>query len=70
MDMGKEFIIKITMELYDKFKIKGSKTTPAYPQCNSQAEVFNKTLAKYMKTVVDEATTQLLRQPHSTYSTA
>ena len=29
---------------------------PAHPQCNSQAEVFNKTLAKYMKNVVDEST--------------
>jgi hypothetical protein len=55
-DMGKEFINKITTELYDKLEIKGSKTTPAHPQCNSQAEVFNKTLAKYMKTVVDETT--------------
>ena len=25
-----------------------------YDKCNSQAEVFNKTLAKYLKTVVDE----------------
>ena len=48
-DMGKEFINKITTELYAKLDIKGSKTTPAHPQCNSQAEVFNKTLAKYMK---------------------
>ena len=55
-DMGKEFINKITSELYAKLDIKGSKTTPAHPQCNSQAEVFNKTLAKYMKTVVDETT--------------
>ena len=52
--MGKEFINKIMTELYDKLDIKGSKTTPAHPQFNSQAEVFNKTLAKYMKTVVDE----------------
>ena len=44
------------MELYKKLDIKGSKTTPAHPQCNSQAKIFNKTLAKYMKTVVDETT--------------
>jgi hypothetical protein len=29
---------------------------PAQPQCNNQAEVFNKMLAKYMKNVVDEST--------------
>ena len=55
-DMGKEFINKITTKLYDKLDIKGSKTTQAHPQCNSQAEVFNKTLAKYMKTVLDKTT--------------
>jgi hypothetical protein len=27
---------------------------PAHPQCNSQAEVFNKSLAKFLKNVVDE----------------
>ena len=31
-DMGKEFINKITTELYEKLDIKGSKTTPAHPQ--------------------------------------
>ena len=55
-DMGKEFINKMTTEFYDKLEIKGSKTTLAHPQCNSQAEVFNKTLAKNMKTVVDKTT--------------
>jgi hypothetical protein len=34
--------------------IKRTHTTPAHPQCNSQAD---KTLAKYMKKVVDESTT-------------
>ena len=29
---------------------------PAHQQCNSQTEVFNKTLAKYMKKVVNETT--------------
>ena len=43
-------------ELYQKLDIGGSKTTPAHPQCNSQAEVLNKTLPKYMKMVVDKTT--------------
>ena len=41
-DMGKEFINRITSHLYKKLDIKGSKTTPAHPQCNSQAEVLTK----------------------------
>ena len=40
---------KVATELYKKLDIKGTHTAPAHPQCNSQAEVFNKTLAKYMK---------------------
>ena len=55
-DQGKEFINKIAEELYQKLDIKATNTAPAHPQCNSQAEVFNKTLAKYMKNVVDETT--------------
>jgi hypothetical protein len=53
---GKEFLNKIAAELYNKLDIKRTHTAPAYPQCNSQAEVFNKTLAKYMKDIVDEST--------------
>ena len=52
-DIRKEFTNKISTELYEKLQIRGSKRTPAHLQCNSQAEVFNKTLAKYMKTLVD-----------------
>jgi hypothetical protein len=47
-DGGNKFINKITEELYTKVDIKGTHTAPAQPQCNSQAELFNKTLAKYM----------------------
>jgi hypothetical protein len=56
MDRGKEFLNKIAAELYTKVKIKVTHTSPAPPQCNSQAEVFNKTLLKFMKTVVDDNT--------------
>ena len=55
-DLGKELIKKFSTELYEKLQIRGSKTTSAHPQCNSQAEVCNNTLAKYMKTVADETT--------------
>ena len=32
------------------------KTTAYHPQCNSQAEVANKTIAKYKAVFVDEST--------------
>ena len=36
--------------------IQHSKATPSHPECNAQAEVFNKTIAKYMSTFVDSTT--------------
>jgi hypothetical protein len=54
-DGGTEFINKIAAELYEKLDIKGTHTATALLQCNSQAGVFNKTLAKYMKNVVHES---------------
>jgi hypothetical protein len=46
---------KIAAELYKKLYIKTTHTAPAHPQCNSQAEVFNKSLAKFLKNAVDES---------------
>jgi hypothetical protein len=34
--------------------VQHSKTTPYHPQCNSQVEVFNKTVKKYLASYVDE----------------
>jgi hypothetical protein len=36
--------------------VQHSKTTPYHPQCNSQVEVFNKTVKKYLASYVDETT--------------
>jgi hypothetical protein len=47
---------KIAAELYAKLDIRTTHTAPAHPQCNSQAEVFNKSLAKFLKNVVDKTT--------------
>jgi hypothetical protein len=47
---------KVADELYQKLDIKTTHTAPAHPQCNSQAEVFNKSFAKFLKNVVDETT--------------
>jgi hypothetical protein len=47
-DNGKEFCNNLAKELYALLKIKHSTTTPYWPQCNSQAEVANKTIQKYL----------------------
>jgi hypothetical protein len=51
-----EFLNKIVSELYKKLDIKYRHTSHAHHQCNAQTEVFIKTLAKYIKNVVDERT--------------
>jgi hypothetical protein len=53
---GKEFINKFSAELFELLNIQHSKTSPYHPQCNSQVEVFNKTVKKYLASYVDETT--------------
>ena len=55
-DGGKEFCNKLSDELFQKLDIKHTKTSPAHPQCNAQVEVFNKTVAKYLSSFVDQST--------------
>ena len=55
-DNGREFCNNLAKELYALLKIKHSTTTPYWPQCNSQAEVANKTIQKYLASFVDETT--------------
>ena len=55
-DNGREFCNNFAKELYALLKIKHSTTTPYWPQCNSQAEVANKTIQKYLASFVDETT--------------
>jgi len=55
-DGGKEFVNKLSKEMFDLLDIKHTKTSPAHPQCNAQVEVFNKTVAKYLSSFVDETT--------------
>jgi transposase InsO family protein len=55
-DNGTEFVNKLNKELFKLLEIKHTTTTPAHPQCNAQAEVFNKTMAKYLASFVDEST--------------
>ena len=55
-DNGKEFVNKLSKELFNLLGIKHTTTTPAHPQCNAQVEVFNKTVAKYLASFVDNST--------------
>jgi hypothetical protein len=55
-DGGKEFVNKLSNELFMLLNIQHTKTTPAHPQCNAQVEVFNKTVKKYLASFVDDTT--------------
>jgi hypothetical protein len=55
-DQGKEFTNKMATHLFDSLHVKHSTTASYHPQCNSQAEVCNKTIAQYIATAVNEAT--------------
>jgi hypothetical protein len=43
-DGGKEFVNKLSNELFMLLNIQHTKKTLAHPQCNAQVEVFNKTV--------------------------
>ena len=55
-DNGKEFCNQLTDELFKLLQIKHATTTPYHPQCNAQAEVQNKIIAKYLSSFVDSTT--------------
>jgi Integrase core domain len=55
-DGRKEFISKLFRELFDFLSVEHTKTTPAHLQCNTQVEVFNKTIKKYLALFFDDST--------------
>jgi len=55
-DGGKEFVNKLSAELFELRNVQHFKTSPYHPQCNSQVEVFNKTVKKYLASYVDDST--------------
>jgi len=55
-DGGKEFTAQLSKELFKRLGSLHTTTTPHHPQCNSQAEVANKTIAKYLSSFVDDST--------------
>jgi hypothetical protein len=54
-DGGKEFVNKLSAELFQLLNVQHSKTSPYHPQCNAQVEVFNKTVKKYLASYVNES---------------
>jgi hypothetical protein len=55
-DQGKEFTNKMAEQLFRSLDMRHSTTASYHPQCNSQAEVCNKTIAKYLAAFVNEST--------------
>jgi hypothetical protein len=55
-DQGKECTYQMATELFKSLNILHSTTSSYHPQCNSQAEVYNKTIAKYLAAFVDSST--------------
>ena len=53
---GKEFCSKVSEALMTHMGARHLKTAPYHPQCNSQAEVANKTIANYLSKYVDKTT--------------
>jgi hypothetical protein len=45
---------KLSAEMMELMNVAHTKTLPAHPQCNSQVEVFNKTVKKYLASFVDD----------------
>jgi hypothetical protein len=59
-DQGREFINEFSNRIWDSLKINHKVTSPYHPQTNAQAEVFNKTMAHYLRTVMVESETSKL----------
>ncbi len=55
-DGGKEFVNKLSAELFQLLNVRHTKTSPVHPQCNAQVEVFNKTVKKFLQSFVDDTT--------------
>jgi hypothetical protein len=53
-DGGKEFVNKLSQELFTQLNVQHTKMSLAHPQCNAQVEVFNKTIKKYLTSFIDE----------------
>jgi len=55
-DQGREYTSALFNDLVKQLGAKHSTTSAYHPQCNSQAEVCNKTIAQYLASMVDDST--------------
>jgi len=55
-DNGREFCNELSKELFKLLKIEHNTTTPYFPSSNGQAEIQNKTIARYLASFVDNTT--------------
>jgi hypothetical protein len=55
-DQGKEFFAKLSDDLFKMLGTNHLTTSPHHPQCNSQADVANNTIAKYLASFYDDST--------------
>jgi hypothetical protein len=56
MDGSKEFVKKLSAELFQLLNVSHIKMSPAHPQCNAQVEAFKKTVKKFLQSFVDDTT--------------
>ena len=62
-DQGLEFTNELARNLWTSLQIKHTTTTPYHPQCNSSAEVFNRTMRRYLAAAIKEAGASTLDWP-------
>jgi transposase InsO family protein len=62
-DQGLEFTNELAGRLWDALQIKHTTTTPYHPQCNSSAEVFNRTMKRYLAAAIKDAEASTLDWP-------
>ena len=55
-EQGKECCTRLTKDLFQLLQITHSTTTAYHPQCNSQAEVADKMITKYLTSYISETT--------------
>ena len=53
-DQGTEYCNSLQDKLCDLLQINRRTTSPFFPQCNSQAETFNKTMSHYLRTTLGQ----------------
>ena len=53
-DGGKEFCNELQTALWKSLDIEHAVITPHHPQTNAQVEIFNKTMAKYLRTAIED----------------